>query len=500
MNLDTIVALSTGQGGAISVIRMSGCNAIAITDKIFKSPKSITVSSMEGYTTAYGTISDEHDEAVDEVVISLFRAPNSYTGEDIVEISCHGSSYIEQKIIELIISHRARPAEPGEFTQRAYLAGKLDLVQAEAVADIIASNSAASHRMAISQMKGNYSKEFVKLRDDLLHFASMLELELDFSEEDVEFADRKELNELLELIIDKLTRLVGSFKQGNALKNGVATAIVGSPNVGKSTLLNALVKDDRAIVSSIAGTTRDTIEECVTIGGVLFRFIDTAGIRQTTDHVESLGIERTFQKITNASLILLVVDATSFVDELKCINQFDNNILIYNNPSTNNSRTNNVFTNNTSTNNTQNFIAQISKISTTPSQDLLIIINKIDLISSETLTSIQSTIESLTTHKTFSIDAKSQSGIQSLESYISTTYATLQTQESVTINNLRHIDHLTQALSSAHRAHRALNTSLPTDLIATDIRQTITHISSIIGEITTDDILGNIFSKFCIGK
>lgn len=499
MNLDTIVALSTGQGGAISVIRMSGCDAIVIADKIFKSPKSITVSSMDGYTTAYGTISDEHDEAVDEVVISLFRAPNSYTGEDVVEISCHGSLYIEQKIIELIISHRARPAEPGEFTQRAYLAGKLDLVQAEAVADIIASNSAASHRMAIRQMKGNYSKEFVKLRDDLLHFASMLELELDFSEEDVEFADRKELNELLELIIDKLTRLVGSFKQGNALKNGVATAIVGSPNVGKSTLLNALVKDDRAIVSSIAGTTRDTIEECVTIGGVLFRFIDTAGIRQTTDHVESLGIERTFQKITNASLILLVVDATSFVDELKCINQFDDNILI-DSSSTNNSLTNNILTNHISINNTQNFVSQISQISSTPSQDLIIIINKIDLISSETLTSIQSAIESLTTYKTFPIDAKSQSGIESLESYISTTYTPLQTQESVTINNLRHIDHLTQALSSAHRAHRALNTSLPTDLIATDTRQTITHISSIIGEITTNDILGNIFSKFCIGK
>ncbi|MFI3322906.1 MAG: tRNA uridine-5-carboxymethylaminomethyl(34) synthesis GTPase MnmE [Rikenellaceae bacterium] len=459
MNFDTIVALSTGQGGAISVIRLSGADSITITDKIFSSINGKKLVEKKGNSATFGVINDEEGETIDEVVVTLFRSPRSYTGEDIVEISCHASSYIVQRIIELIIENGARIAEPGEFTQRAYLAGKLDLIQAEAVADIIASNSAASHRMALNQIKGGYSQEFKELRDELLHLVSMLELELDFGEEDVEFADRKGLTLLLDKINNKLDRLISSFKYGNAMKNGVPTAIVGEPNAGKSTLLNRFLGEERAIVSHIAGTTRDSIEECITLGGVLFRFIDTAGIRTTSDHVEALGIERTFKKIKEADLIILLIDATSIEP-----------------------------------------LISIGEISPDQNQTVIVAINKSDLADSNQIDIIENSIAQKFGYKTFNISAKENKDVEQIENFLANDYTKSLKSEQIAISNLRHLELLKKAYDTSTRAYNLLQTSAPTDLIATDARQTITHISSIIGEITPDDILGNIFSKFCIGK
>ncbi|MFI3315690.1 MAG: tRNA uridine-5-carboxymethylaminomethyl(34) synthesis GTPase MnmE [Rikenellaceae bacterium] len=459
MNNDTIVALSTGHGGAIAVIRVSGDKAIAIIDGIFANSDKTPLDQRDANTTTYGEIVDTKGETIDQVVVALFKAPRSYTSEDIIEISCHASQYIIHKIIELILERGARMAEPGEFTQRAYLSGKLDLVQAEAVADIIASNSAASHRMAINQVKGGYSKEFKALRDDLLHLVSLLELELDFGEEDVEFADRESLRIILEKINTKLNSLISSFRQGNAMKNGIPTAIIGQPNAGKSTLLNALIGEERAIVSHIAGTTRDSIEECITIGGVMYRFIDTAGIRTTTDHVETLGIQRTFEKIKQADLIMVMVDATD-----------------------------------------TNSIQTLDTIEIDPSQKIVVIINKTDLVDSQTATNITSTIASKYGYPTFEISAKKGVGVTNITTYLDDEYSKLLGQEQLIISNLRQMDLLSKAFETSQNAYTLLTNNAPTDLIATESRQTITHLSSIIGDISTDNILENIFRNFCIGK
>lgn len=310
VSCDTITAISTGKGGAVAIIRISGSNAIMIADSIFTSKSENKLSSQKGFTLHYGVISSNEGEQIDDVILSLFRTPHSYTGEDMVEISCHASDYILGALLSLILNKGARMAEAGEFTLRAYCNGKMDLVQAEAVADLIASDSAASHRLAINQMRGGYSKEFVALRSQLLNIMSLMELELDFGEEDVEFADRTKLKSLLSEIREKIDHLTNSFAKGNAIKNGVPVAIVGRPNAGKSTLLNALLRDDRAIVSDIAGTTRDVIEESITLGGVQFRFIDTAGIRETSDKLENMGIERTMKAISGANVVLLVIDSS----------------------------------------------------------------------------------------------------------------------------------------------------------------------------------------------
>lgn len=460
-NNDTITAISTGQNGAIAVIRISGGRAIEITESIFHGISSKTLSDKNSATASYGYIKDKDGEIIDDVVITLFRSPNSYTGEDIIEISCHGSSYIQQTIISLLLDNGVRPAEAGEFTQRAYLNGRMDLVQAEAVADIISSNSKAAHKIAMNQIRGGYSAEFSKLRSQLLDFASMLELELDFGEEDVEFANRDSLLEILNSIRCKISILVDSFNSGNAIKNGIPVAIVGKPNSGKSTLLNALLKEDRAIVSDIAGTTRDVIEETIMLGNTLFRFIDTAGIRHTTDTLENMGIERTFDKMKKADIIMLIIDITNSAEDI---------------------------------------IKEISQIVLTSRQILLVILNKRDKVSSSEISHLNSFISTKVKHPIFIITAKDSCNIKDIEDYLTTQYIKTLTNESVLISNIRHYHILNDALRSTDTALSAMKNNLPTDFIAQDIRETIHHLSTLTGEITTDDILGNIFSKFCIGK
>ena len=482
-NDDTIYAPATVPGtGAISVIRVSGPEALTIADKVIRCRKG-TISDASGYTIKFGTIHTADDAVLDEVLVSIFRAPHSYTGENSVEISCHASSYIVSSVMELLFAAGARAAEPGEFTQRAFLNGKMDLAQAEAVADVIASQNAAAHRIAFKQMKGGFSSELKGMRSELLELVSLMELELDFSEEEVEFADRSRLNELLAALVVHISRLIDSFKLGNAIKNGVPVAIAGATNTGKSTLLNALLGEDRAIVSDIHGTTRDTIEETLNIDGVLFRFIDTAGLRETDEVVEKIGIERTFKKISEASIVLGMIDLTRDFES------------------------------------TCETAREIIEKVDFDAQKLIILLNKTDICdvnkNVSTLNFIVSSLNNkgvtsaLTNEsKTYDVDvpiigisAKTGSGINNLRSILASSQRDLLADSDTTlVTNQRHVQALTDARTSLLRVQEGLALNLPTDLASQDIREAIYHLGSIVGEISADEVLGNIFKNFCIGK
>ena len=471
-NEDTICAPATIPGtGAISVIRVSGPEALEITDKVIRCRRG-TIAEAKGYTIKFGTVTDKQGAIIDEVLVSVFRAPHSYTGENSVEISCHASSYIASALMNLLHEAGARAAEPGEFTQRAYLNGKMDLAQAEAVADVIASQNAAAHRIAFKQMKGGFSSELREMRSELLELVSLMELELDFSEEEVEFADRSQLDSLLDKITSHVTRLIDSFRLGNAIKNGVPVAIAGATNTGKSTLLNALLGEDRAIVSDVHGTTRDTIEETLNIDGVLFRFIDTAGLRETDEEVEKIGIERTFRKISEASIVLGMIDLTRDF-ETTC----------------------------------ETIRSIISKVDFS-SQKLAFLLNKTDISDVNNSVSISNFIVSelegkidISSTPIFQISAKNGIGISSLRAHLASTQRDFLTDSDATlVTNQRHIQALTDTRTSLLRVRSGLAAGLPTDLASQDIREAIYHIGSIVGEISTDEVLGNIFANFCIGK
>lgn len=424
--MSTICAISTAQGGAIGVIRTSGPDAVSITDSVFRGKKSL--KDAKPYSICFGEIRDA-EEIIDEVLVSVFKAPHSYTGEDSTEISCHGSAYILQRIIELLLKNGCEMAKPGEYTQRAFLNGKMDLSQAEAVADLIASQNATAHRIAMQQMRGGYSKKLIQLRDRLLEMTSLLELELDFSEEDVEFADRQKLLALADEISNEITKLTDTFRMGNAIKNGVPVAIVGAPNVGKSTLLNALLGDDRAIVSDIKGTTRDIIEDTVTIEEITFRFIDTAGIRHTVDTIEKMGIERSVRAAEKARIIILMTEPGV---DFPSINVREDQILI--------------------------------KI----------------------------------TNKTNSFQALNNIGIKELKKQLVASVPS--NDNTILVTNLRHFEALSNANEYITKAKDSLLSSFSGDIIAEDLRMCLSHLGEILGEITSDEVLGNIFKHFCIGK
>jgi len=465
MYTDSIVALATPSGaGAISIIRVSGPDAIEIGASVFKSIKNKDLKQQKTHTLHLGHIIDE-GKTLDEVLISIFKGPNSYTGENTIEISCHGSTYIQQQIIQLLLRKGCRMADAGEFTLRAFLNGKLDLSQAEAVADLISSDNEASHQIAMQQMRGGFSNEIARLREELLNFASLIELELDFAEEDVEFADRTQFHELLNRIEFVLKRLIDSFAVGNVIKNGIPVAIVGEPNVGKSTLLNALLNEERAIVSDIAGTTRDTIEDELVIGGIGFRFIDTAGIRETKDVVESIGIQKTFEKIEQAQVVLYLFESLKFKVS------------------------------------GSEYITEIEKVKNKyPLKPLVIVINKSDLISSEETESLLVQLETLNL-KQILISAKQKTGIDELKntllSFVNT--GALRNNETI-VTNTRHYDSLLKALDEIQKVKFGLESNLSSDLMALDIKEALYHFGLITGQVTNDELLGNIFANFCIGK
>ena len=450
-NLTTIAAPATGPGGAISLIRLSGPRAIAITESIFSKP----LADAEGYTVHFGTIADG-DRLLDEALVSVFRAPRSYTGEDMTEIACHGSSFVTREILSLLVRRGAEPATAGEFTRRAFLNGKLDLSQAEAVADLIASESGAAHRIALNQMRGGYAAELTVLRQKLLHITSLLELELDFSEEDVEFADRSELENLLNDIHTRCRTLAGSFRTGNVLKNGVPVAIAGAPNAGKSTLLNRLLGEERAIVSDIPGTTRDFIEETIVLAGIRFRFIDTAGLRHTEDAAEALGIGRARERIGRAAVVLLLISEPLSAEEAA---------------------------------------ERIRTLQLSGEQRLIVLLSKNDLWNTVPLS------EKLAPkYPVLSISARSGDGTDTLQEMLVHAVADDIPEDTLIVSNIRHYEALIHASEALEAATKGLRTGLSADLISEEIRQVLYHLGTITGEITTDDILGNIFSKFCIGK
>ncbi|SDR71925.1 tRNA uridine-5-carboxymethylaminomethyl(34) synthesis GTPase MnmE [Gramella sp. MAR_2010_147] len=470
---DTIVALATPSGaGAIAIIRVSGPDALNIVSPLFRAKSKKELAVQPTHTLHLGNMMDGV-RTIDEILASVFRAPKSYTGEETVELSCHGSPYIQQEIIQLLIRKGCRSAEAGEFTLRAFLNAKMDLSQAEAVADLINSENAASHQMAMQQMRGGFSNEIQKLREELLNFASLIELELDFAEEDVEFANRDQFRDLVSRIQTVLKRLIDSFATGNVLKNGIPVAIVGEPNVGKSTLLNALLNEERAIVSEIAGTTRDTIEDEMSIGGVGFRFIDTAGIRETKDVVESIGIKKTFEKISQAQVVVYLVDSSQIAVNRERL---------------------------------QEVRIEIEKIKNKfPQKPLLIIANKTDRLAEEEIEILKEKLEDISSHakraEFLLLSAKTNLGVEELKERLLQFVNTGALRNSDTIvTNSRHYAALLKALEEINKVEDGLNAELSGDLLAIDIRQALHHFGEITGEITNDDLLGNIFANFCIGK
>ncbi|MDD2551438.1 MAG: tRNA uridine-5-carboxymethylaminomethyl(34) synthesis GTPase MnmE [Dysgonamonadaceae bacterium] len=459
---DIICAISTPPGmGAIAVVRLSGEGSIALVDTFFESPINKKLVDQKPYTVHFGKIM-HNTTVLDEVLVTVFHAPHSFTGEESIEIACHGSVYIQQKMIELLIHSGARMAEAGEFTRRAFTNGKFDLSQAEAVADLIAATSATAHRVSLNQMRGGFTNKIAQLRDTLLQFASLIELELDFSEEDVEFADRDKLYELVNQVETEIQKLAQSFSLGNVIKNGIPVAIIGETNAGKSTLLNMLLEEEKAIVSDIHGTTRDVIEDVVNIEGVSFRFIDTAGIRHTFDAIEMMGIERTYQKIDQASIIVWVIDLTTSNEKIKEMAQ--------------------------------------SLLPKLKDKHTIFLFNKVDLLSQEKLNKKHDLLRDLEGDRLF-ISAKNEENIHSLQKLlIKAAHIPSIGEADVIVTNMRHYQALTKALTAIVRVREGLDINLSHDFLAQDIRECMFHLGEISGHISTDEILGNIFSKFCIGK
>ena len=468
---DTIVAPATIPGtGAISIIRVSGPDALALSDKVVHL-RNGSIASSKGYTIHYGDVTLEDGSRLDDVLVSVFRNPHSYTGEDSVEISCHASRYIVEQLLSLLCRAGARMAGPGEFTQRAFVNGKMDLAQAEAVADVIAAQSAAAHKVAYSQMRGHFSKELEQMSDELVDMTSLLELELDFSEEEVEFADRSKLNSLLEGLLAHVSRLIDSFRLGNAIKNGVPVAIVGAANSGKSTLLNALLGEDRAIVSDIAGTTRDSIEETLNLDGILFRFIDTAGIRETGETIEKIGIDRAFKKLSEADIVLAVVDGSADAVEIEA--------------------------------NLKEILGRIDFAS----QTLIILVNKADKAANDGFNKNVTVINNLVSSIDYKVDilqiaAKTGEGLDSLRKMLADKEKSqIESADSTLITNVRHLEALREARTSLLRVRESLEAGIPSDLVAQDLREAIATLNSILGRhIDSTTILNHIFKNHCIGK